>query len=1368
MTTATTTTACYQKQIIKFYSGMFNWNFPALSFVKTENDNYNKEEYDSSSIEHCCWLPACLKHLLKRLLACIRRKKTYPEYRTVIPNHIYIKEEAKQIPNRHYANNKVKTTKYTLVTFLPKNLFEQFHRLANLYFLFIALLNWVPQVEAYGKFIGLTPILFVLSITAMKDLYEDRRRFKLDKQINHRTCKIFDGITKQYKSSVWESVTVGDIIFLSCNEVVPADILLLNSADSAGVCYIETANIDGENSLKQRVVVVPTNANGQKNKFSPNSFCNSVQCEHPNSQLYKFHGFLFNTDGTKQPLSSRNLLLRGTELRNTDFVEGIVVYAGRETKVMLNNSNTRYKQSKLERMMNSDVAACVLLLLVICFFCALGCYLWLSSFHDFSQIPFLNEFYVGPSSAVADSFVIFWTFIIVLQAMIPISLYVSLEFIKLGQIYAIGQDKQLYDSASNQAVQCRALNIPEDLGQIEYVLSDKTGTLTENLMVFKRCTIGGIDYAVEEKHSNVDNRQARSGRTLAKNIEPNVELLTTLHSLFQKPIDQNNLDHNSQTNSINLRSSECETIYNFFVNMAICNTVVVNAQSNYNTNTGKGIVIRDQSLVDQEAIEQLPLSTEPTWPAKITNTSSTKNESPPPKKKPKPINSTSVPTFLRSPISMPLFSLSDLIAAKNVNIFKKKARQQTNDIDGKDEKSTNKNLSPASAEVEDFTGTEVTLRSLDKQPPKYHSYQALKKLLDLPVFRLPPLLKPKPRSTVSCYRNPIYESESPDELALVHAAAAYGMRLARRQGTRTCVQLPNKQVDVYEILQVLAFSAKRSRMSIIARKMTTPDQLVLYTKGADCTVMNLLSEDYRNSEIGQFNIAECERHLEMYSKEGLRTLCFAMRRLSNEEYNQWLEGYSRAETVQSDVDRNEQIDFWCEQIEQNLQLLGVTAVEDRLQNNVPECIQALREAGIKVWVLTGDKMETAVNIAYASKLFTSETELITLTAKTENEAEISLQAALNRARDAENSTKQAIGLVIDGRTMNFFLKKETQKCFITLASQCTSMICCRTSPNQKGAIAKILKSVMRSQTLAIGDGANDVPMLKCADIGVGISGQEGMQAVMASDFSIPKFAMLQRLLLVHGHWCYDRLSRIVLYFFYKNAILVFLLLWYQFVCGFSAQSLVDPVYLQLYNVLFTAVPPLLFGIVERDVDAETLIKYPQLYRLGRENEVYKKKNFWINMIDAAWQSLAIFIIIFLTADQTDVNMCVIGFVSFSSLLVCSQIHLLSEVQHLTFWIIFVIIGSVVVFYGFALLYNLLSVKCCNPDPPYFVAEIIIQKPYYWETVSLIIVSALLPRLLYRLYCNAYFSTKARVRQFRVGEKKDSDTMKNQVQLCDNN
>ncbi|KRX57500.1 putative phospholipid-transporting ATPase VD [Trichinella sp. T9] len=1345
---ATTTTACYQKQII----GMFNWNFPTFSFVKTENDNYNKEEYDSSSIEHFgCWLPACLKHLLKRSLACIRSKKTYPEYRTVIPNHIYIKEEAKQIPNRHYANNKVKTTKYTLITFLPKNLFEQFHRLANLYFLFIALLNWVPQVEAYGKFIGLTPILFVLSITAMKDLYEDHRRFKLDKQINHRTCKIFDGITKQYKSSVWESVTVGDIIFLSCNEVVPADILLLNSADSAGVCYIETANIDGENSLKQRVVVVPTNTNGQKNKFSPNSFCNSIHCEHPNSQLYKFHGFLFNTDGTKQPLSSRNLLLRGTELRNTDFVEGIVVYAGRETKVMLNNSNTRYKQSKLERMMNSDIAACVLLLLVICFFCALGCYLWLSSFHDFSQIPFLNEFYVSPSSAVADSFIIFWTFIIILQAMIPISLYVSLEFIKLGQIYAIGQDRQLYDSASNQSVQCRALNIPEDLGQIEYVLSDKTGTLTENLMVFKRCTIGGTDYAVGEKHSNVDNRQARSGRTLAKNIEPNVELLTTLHSLFQKPINQNNLD---------LRNSEYETIYHFFVNMAICNTVVVNAQSNYNTATGRGIVIRDQNLVDQWAIEQLPLSTEPTWPAKITN--SAKNESPP-KKKPKPINST---TFLRSPISMPLFSLSDLIAAKNVNIFKKKARQQANDTDGKDEKSTsNKKLSPDSAEEESFTGSEVTLSSLNKEPSKCHSYQTLKKLLDLPVFRLPPLLKPKPRSTVSCYRNPIYESESPDELALVHAAAAYGMRLARRQGTRTCVQLPNKQVDVYEILQVLAFTAKRSRMSIIARKMTTPDQLVLYTKGADSTVMNLLSEDYRNSEIGQFNIAECERHLEMYSKEGLRTLCFAMRRLSNEEYNQWLEGYSKAETVQSDIDRNEQMDFWCEQIEQNLQLLGVTAIEDRLQNDVPECIQALREAGIKVWVLTGDKMETAVNIAYASKLFTSETELITLTAKTENEAEKSLQAALNRARDAKNSTKQAIGLVIDGRTMNFFLKKETQKCFITLASQCTSMICCRTSPNQKlaffnqGAIAKLLKSVMRCQTLAIGDGANDVPMLKCADIGVGISGQEGMQAVMASDFAIPKFAMLQRLLLVHGHWCYDRLSRIVLYFFYKNAILVFLLLWYQFVCGFSAQSLVDPVYLQLYNVLFTAVPPLFFGIAERDVDAETLIKYPQLYRLGRKNEVYQKKNFWINMIDAAWQSFAIFIIIFLTADQTDVNMCVIGFVSFSSLLVCSQIHLLSEVQHLTFWMIFVIFGSIVVFYGFALLYNFLSVKCCNPDPPYFVAEIIIQNCYYWETVALIIVSALLPRLLYRLYCNAYFSTKARVRQFRVGEGKDSDNEK---------
>ena len=132
--------------------------------------------------------------------------------------------------------------------------------------------------------------------------------------------------------------------------------------------------------------------------------------------------------------------------------------------------------------------------------------------------------------------------------------------------------------------------------------------------------------------------------------------------------------------------------------------------------------------------------------------------------------------------------------------------------------------------------------------------------------------------------------------------------------------------------------------------------------------------------------------------------------------------------------------------------------------------------------------------------------------------------------------QQKIALVVDGRTLAFCLQPECEDRFTQIASKCTSVLCCRSTPLQKASVVKLAKEKLNGKTLAIGDGANDVSMIQCADVGIGISGQEGMQAVMASDFALARFKFLKRLLLVHGHWCYDRLARTVLYFFHKNSV----------------------------------------------------------------------------------------------------------------------------------------------------------------------------------------------------------------------------------------
>ncbi|KAL1473695.1 hypothetical protein MTO96_021810 [Rhipicephalus appendiculatus] len=201
-----------------------------------------------------------------------------------------------------------------------------FHRFANLYFLGIVLLNWVPQINAFGKEVAMIPVLFVLGVTAIKDAFEDHRRYVSDKRVNNSTCRVYNKQSGRYVKTLWKHVRVGDIVHLSCNEVIPADILVLRSSDDQGLCYIETANLDGETNLKQRQVV--RGYAQHSDTFHPLSFTSTVECDPPNCKIYRFHGFICHPTGEKVPITSDNLLLRDCVLKNADFVEGIVVYAG--------------------------------------------------------------------------------------------------------------------------------------------------------------------------------------------------------------------------------------------------------------------------------------------------------------------------------------------------------------------------------------------------------------------------------------------------------------------------------------------------------------------------------------------------------------------------------------------------------------------------------------------------------------------------------------------------------------------------------------------------------------------------------------------------------------------------------------------------------------------------------------------------------------------------------------------------------------------------------------------------------------------------------------------------------------------------------
>ncbi|XP_065489591.1 phospholipid-transporting ATPase VD isoform X1 [Caloenas nicobarica] len=1283
---------------------------------------------------------------------CYQSSKTIGKHRIVIPCLGHFKEEYEKV-SKLYMNNKIQTTKYTLLNFLPQNLFEQFHRVANLYFLFLVVLNWVPLVEAFQKEITMLPLVAVLTIIAVKDGLEDYSKYKMDKQINNLLTKVYSRKEKKYMDECWKNVNVGDFIRLSRNEVIPADMVLLYSSDPDGICYIDTAGLDGESNLKQRQVV--RGFSEQVSEIDPEKFSSRIVCENPNNDLSHFKGFVEHSNKDRVGLSKENLLLRGCTVRNTEAVVGIVVYAGHETKAMLNNSGPHYKRSKLERKVNTDILWCVLLLILMCLTGAIGHGIWLSRY---SEIPFFNipepdGKWIPPTLA---GFNMFWTMIILLQVLIPISLYVSIEIVKLGQIYLIQNDIDFYHEKTDSTIQCRALNIAEDLGQIQYIFSDKTGTLTENKMVFRRCSIAGREYCHEENAKRLESYQEmdsededsadhqcsasihmskwRGHNCRAVNEPLNRKSLDRLpgsspvlgredgtgdvphlgHVAFSSPIetdvvpDAQLLEKFRQISSYSCQQSEeassklsLETMYitDFFLALAICNTVVVSVPNQPRQKMRLSPLGR-MPIKSLEEIRQMfqRLSVRRLSSSPLQSVKESSSESP---------NSfVSKLSIFRTKLSSPALDGAAQRAAEPHNTDSPENSQVPQELE----------MVNVAADCEHNSA----VSSIELSP-------------------LPKLC---------------YEAESPDEAALVHAARAYKCILQSRTPDRVTVDFAGLGSLTFQLLHILPFDSVRKRMSVVVRHPVS-SKVVVYTKGADSVMMDLLrtvSEDTKNSEMEQKKIKErTQKHLDDYARRGLRTLCVAKKVMSDSEYAEWLNHHFLAETS---IDNREELLLESAiRLETELTLLGATGIEDRLQEGVPDTIQALRKAGIKIWMLTGDKRETAVNIAYACKLLEPDDRIFTLRSQSRDACALVMNKILEGIQNTSAKKRPShklgsvsaspptqtpgfsAGLVIDGRTLEHVLHDSLQNIFLELTEKCRAVVCCRATPLQKSVLVRLVRNKLKAMTLAVGDGANDVSMIQVADIGVGISGQEGMQAVMASDFAVSQFRHLRKLLLVHGHWCYTRLTNMVLYFFYKNVAYVNLLFWYQFFCGFSGTSMTDYWILILFNLLFTSVPPIIYGVLDKDVSAEILMQLPQLYMMSQKSVAYLPSTFWITLLDAFYQSLVCFFVPYFTYYGSDIDIFSFGNPINTAALFIILFHLLIECKSVTWIHTVVLVGSILLYFIFTLAFGATH---NSPSNPYWIMEKHMMDPVFYLVCLLTTCVALLPRYLLRVLQGTLF------------------------------
>uniref|UniRef100_A0A665X0K6 Phospholipid-transporting ATPase n=1 Tax=Echeneis naucrates TaxID=173247 RepID=A0A665X0K6_ECHNA len=592
-------------------------------------------------------------------------------------------------------------------------------------------------------------------------------------------------------------------------------------------------------------------------------------------------------------------------------------------------------------------------------------------------------------------------------------------------------------------------------------------------------------------------------------------------------------------------------------------------------------------------------------------------------------------------------------------------------------------------------------------------------------------------------------ASSPDEVALVKGAMRYGFTFLGLESKNMKILNRNNDVEMYELLHVLSFDPVRRRMSVIVRSRA--GDTLLFCKGADSSIF---------PRVRQEEVERIRMHVER-NATGYRTLCVAYKHLSEEEYRQAEEGLKEARLALQD--REEKLMAVYNQVETGMSLIGATAVEDRLQEEAAETMEALQGAGIKVWVLTGDKMETAKSTCYACRLFQRHTELLELTVRTledggrrreERLHDLLIEYHKKAVQDAPSvkagvtrswsSANQDYGFIIDGATLSMVLNSSSESnssryknLFLQICFNCTAVLCCRMAPLQKAQIVKMVKNSKGSPiTLSIGDGANDVSMILEAHVGIGIKGKEGRQAVRNSDYAIPKLKHLKKLLLAHGHLYYVRIAHLVQYFFYKNLCFILPQFLYQFFCGYSQQPLYDAAYLTMYNICFTSMPILAYSLLEQHICLEVLLDNAILYREIAKNAMLRWGPFLYWTLLGVFHGLLFFFgvrYLFSNPALQDNGQVFgnwsYGTIVFTVLVFTVTLKLALDTRHWTWVNHFVIWGSLAFYVFFSFFWGGIIWPFLRQQRLYFVFANMLSSVSAWLVIILLILLSLLPEIL---------------------------------------